>query len=373
MKHESYDIAIIGGGILGLAHAVWAAESGKTVVVFERQPKAFGASIRNFGLVWPIGQPAGNLYDRAMRSREKWLDIAQKAGFWANPVGSLHLAYHADELAVLEEYTTRFGRECVLLKPEEVLEKAPYVQTNGLLAGLYSSTEVTVNPTRAIHSISDWLNTNERVDQRFLEEVQQVETGQVVTSKETIQAEHIIICGGDEFQTLYPDVFEDSPLIKSKLQMMRTFALDDPTPFGPTVCGGLTLQHYASFGQCESLHILKERYKNELSEYLDWGIHVMATQNEFGQLVIGDSHEYGMGFDPFNRDEVNQLILDYLEGLISVPYQIGETWYGVYAKNTQGTEFVHSPEDRVHIVTGVGGAGMTFSFGLAEEVLSTIL
>ena len=47
-----------------------------------------------------------------------------------------------------------------------------------------------------------------------------------------------------------------------------------------------------------------------------------------------------------------------------------ETWHGVYAKNPEGTEFVVEPMDGVKIITGFGGAGMTFSFGYASEEVS---
>lgn len=63
------DVLIVGGGIVGLAHALAYAKRGLKVVVFERNLQAVGASIRNFGMVWPIGQPEGNLYNRALKSR----------------------------------------------------------------------------------------------------------------------------------------------------------------------------------------------------------------------------------------------------------------------------------------------------------------
>ncbi len=75
MSHPRADVAIVGAGILGLAHAYVAAKAGKSVVVFERSPRAAGASVRNFGMVWPIGQPAGTMLSLSLRSRELWLEI----------------------------------------------------------------------------------------------------------------------------------------------------------------------------------------------------------------------------------------------------------------------------------------------------------
>ena len=49
-------------------------------MVMERDQRANGASIRNFGFVAVTGQQAGACWRRAVRSREVWVEIAPKAG-----------------------------------------------------------------------------------------------------------------------------------------------------------------------------------------------------------------------------------------------------------------------------------------------------
>jgi glycine/D-amino acid oxidase-like deaminating enzyme len=76
----TYDIAIVGAGIVGLAHALAASRAGLTCIVIDRDQRAIGASIRNFGFVTVTGQQAGECWRRAMRSRDIWEEIAPAAG-----------------------------------------------------------------------------------------------------------------------------------------------------------------------------------------------------------------------------------------------------------------------------------------------------
>ena len=97
----------------------------------------------------------------------------------------------------------------------------------------------------------------------------------------------------------------------------------------------------------------------------------MAAQTDVGEVILGDSHEYGLTHDPFDRDNINKMIVDYLGSFAQFKdCRVAETWNGVYAKRTDGeTDLFLSPEPGVYIITGVGGAGMTLSFGLAEELV----
>ena len=95
------------------------------------------------------------------------------------------------------------------------------------------------------------------------------------------------------------------------------------------------------------------------------------SQNGRGEITIGDSHEYGWAVDPFDKPEIDQLVLDYLQTFLAAPeLQIAQRWHGVYAKHPDRADFIADPAPDVKIVNGVSGAGMTTAFGLAEEIFA---
>jgi glycine/D-amino acid oxidase-like deaminating enzyme len=99
----------------------------------------------------------------------------------------------------------------------------------------------------------------------------------------------------------------------------------------------------------------------------------MISQNEYAEITIGDSHEYGLVHDPFDREYINRLIMDYLKTFVLLKdFSIAQTWNGTYAKLKGKTEFIAQPENGVLIINGMSGAGMTLSFGLAEEIVATL-
>lgn len=369
---------VIGAGIVGLATARALSGKGFKVTVIERTHKAVGASIRNFGMVWPVGQPSGTLYERALRSRSIWKEISDAGAFWHDPVGSFHLAYQADEWDVLQELHAAYGEErgLQLLTPSAACRQSEAVQEVGCKGALFSKDEVIVDPREAIAALPGYLEEKYGVHFIWGKAVTGITSQTVhVGQMEQHQADLVFVCSGADFETLYPEVYAAAPLTKCKLQMMRMSPQPGHWRIGPALCGGLSLIHYKSFQVAPSLAKLKTRYEAEMAEYLKWGIHVMVSQNREGALTVGDSHEYGLTLDPFDRDSINTLILDYLKSFARFKEEKKyESWNGVYAKATDGsTELFLNPEPGVYILNALGGAGMTLSFGLAEEKITSLL
>ena len=371
-----YDVAIVGAGIVGLAHAWRAAERGLRVVVLERSKLPSGASIRNFGMVWPIGQPFDGRHRIAMRSRELWLEVANTADIWVQECGSLHLAHREDEYAVLQEFCelAKDKADVSMLTAEETLKKTDGANPDGLLGSLWSPTELCVNPRQAIHQLASHVESHANIDIHFETTVVSVEDGHLQASNgEQWNAGRTVICGGSDFETLFPTHFREAGLKKCKLQMLRTAAQPSEWSLGPHLASGLTLRHYESFQACPTQANLRKRIAEETPELDRFGIHVMAAQHNAGHIVLGDSHEYDDEIAPFDQNEIEQLMLRELRRQFSFPtWEVESRWNGIYAKHPTEPLLRLKPKPDVTICISPGGAGMTLSFGWADEFCASL-
>jgi len=373
MKNSS--AIVIGAGIVGLATARALAIRGYRVTVFERNEQAVGASIRNFGMIWPIGQATGPLFERAMLSRNIWKEICTEANIWHDEVGSLHLAYHDDELEVIKEYVdiNHSFRDCHLLNTAETLEKSPAVNPNGLKGALWSSEEMIVESRVAVGQVAKYLAEKYGVQFHWNTAISKIEHPEVHSGDRFWEADEIFVCSGADFETLYPELFLKTNITKCKLQMMRLVSQPNNWRIGPSLCGGLSMIHYPGFQVAPSLPGLRKRYEEQFPVQLKWGIHVMASQNGSGELTIGDSHEYGLVHDPFDKQFINTLITEYLHTFANFKdWQLLQSWHGIYPKMMNGeTELIKEIEPGVTVINGVGGNGMTLSFGLCEQFIAS--
>ena len=66
------------------------------------------------------------------------------------------------------------------------------------------------------------------------------------------------------------------------------------------------------------------------------GIHLLISPTPHGELIIGDSHDYGSDASPFNAEQVDDWMIELAEQTLSCKIQVVERWQGVYGSRGPG-------------------------------------
>lgn len=373
MNSKKYDLAVVGAGIVGLAHAWLAAKSGLSVVVIDRDPRCVGASIRNFGFITVTGQRDGDTWRRARRARDLWQEIAEQANIPICHQGLTLVAQRPEALSVLEAFKeTRMGEDCVLLTQDEVAKACSVVRTESCVGGMYSPHELRVESRDAIPQIASWLAHSYHVDFLFNREVLDFALPQIQTSAGTLQAERIVLCPGTELNGVAKRYLQEFELSLTQLQMLRVrppanFKLDS------AVMSDLSFVRYAGYTGLGCHQALLNRLESEAPESLAAGIHLIVVQSDDGSLVVGDSHHPATPYEPYAIESVDRLILKHLEEtLLLTHYDVSHRWTGRYPVGPKDQDaLILAPEDNVRVVSVTSGTGASTAFGLAEEVMQS--
>ena len=87
-------------------------------------------------------------------------------------------------------------------------------------------------------------------------------------------------------------------------------------------------------------------------------------------MVIGESCELDAEIDPFDKVEIDRLILDYLVAFLDVPsLRIASRWHIIQLKHPKDAFSIVDAAPGATVVANLGEAGMTLAFGLAEEIV----
>ena len=368
-----YDLAVVGAGICGLAHALAAARRGKRVVVVDRDAQATGASIRNFGFITVTGQQEGECWRRALRSRDVWAEIAPKAGIPLVQHGLLTVARRPEARAVLEEFRdTDMGRDCRILEPAEVAERYAGLRSADFAGALHSPHEVRVESREAIPRLAAYLA--ERLGVTFLRDtaVRPAAPPRLETSRGPVEAEAVVVCPGDDARTLHPERIAAYGVTRCKLHMMR-LRPERYDPRLPPVMSDLGLVRYLGYAERPGAEALRARLRDEQGEHLAHGVHLIVVRSEDGSLVVGDSHHYADTPDPFAPAGVDDLILDEYARVFDGPVPpVVERWTGTYASAPGRLMLVDRPSDALRIVMITSGTGASTSFAIGEEVVAEL-
>lgn len=382
---HSTDLLVVGGGVLGAFHAYHALRRGLRVTLLEKNAQPQGATVRNFGQVVPSGMPPGEWFEYGRESTVLYKEIQAQTDLTVRNAGSVYVASDADELTLCQELCDHHRAEtdypCEMLSAAAVLERLPGLRPEYAVGGLLFPTEVTVEARTMVGRLLAWMVETMNLDYRPQTLVVQIDAdGDGVTATDArgrvVRAGHAVVCSGAEFKALFPDVFAASDIEVAKLQMLETV----PQPHGYRLPGsvltGLTIRRYEAFRSLPSYGDLDDGHLDPA--LATWGVHLLFKQGADGAVIVGDSHEYALAADADDlgfdlRDDVNALILREARAILDLPdWTLRRSWFGVYPQRPGGGVFQRTVGDRVHVVTAIGGKGMTASAGFSRHHIDQI-
>jgi FAD dependent oxidoreductase TIGR03364 len=368
MPAPQVDLAVVGAGIVGLANALSAAERGLSVVVLDRDERAVGASVRNFGHACITAQ-TGAALAFAEQARATWLRVGEEAGFGVAECGTVVVARAPEELAAVEELAAERDDAVELLTPAQVVARVP-VAADGLLGGAFLPRDLRIEQRRAAGALAALL-VERGVPVRWSTPVFGVEPGLVRTARGDVGARRIVVCVGHDLDRLLPAVAERAGMRRCRLQMLQVRA--PGLRIAPALLTGSSMLRYPALAGTAGAAALRERWTRERPAMLDAVVNHMLTQLPDGDLVVGDTHDYARTPEPWSHEPLDELLLAETRALLGrADLAVVRRWQGVYA--SAPGEFLRAPvAPGVTAVSVTSGIGMTTGFGLAAAVLDDLL
>ena len=380
---KKYNLIVVGGGILGTFHAYHALKNGLSVALIEKDNYPQGATVRNFGQVVPSGMDA-KWQAIGRRSLEIYKELQAVTDISVRQNGSVYLASSEEEMSLIEELAAinrNNGYSSILETPADCMARYPGLKSSYVKGGLFFPDEVTVEPKLAVHRVRSYLVEQHGLDYFGRHQVKEIEDNShrcavTTTDGDPYHSDKVVVCTGSDFQHLYPELYAKSDLVVTKLQMMLT-APQKNLYLPGSILTGLSIRRYESFTECPSYAAIKEKEPQDaLSK--KWGIHILFKQATDGSIILGDSHSYAdadkadeLGFDI--DQGINDHMIALAKEIFELPtWDIQKTWFGIYSQRKRGDIFESTVEDNTHIVTGIGGKGMTGSPGYAEQSIQRI-
>jgi len=357
-----FDVAVVGAGIVGLGAAYAAVRRGQRVVVIERASETLGATVRNFGHLC-IGAQTGLAREYADASRPLWLQLSRDAGFWLRESGTLVVARHDDELALLEAAAEDGGID--LLSAAE-LESRVSVRPGAAVGGARIAPDLQTDPRSAATAIRAHLESR-GVEFRTRTAVGAVRTGRVETTRGPVDAAHVVVAVNHDLDQLLPELAESVGIVRCGLDMLRVRA--DAASLPAPLLTGWSLVRYGRFAGLPGAAVVRERLHAERPDLAALDLNQMYTQLPDGSVIVGDTHHRGVGIAPFQPEVAADLLLAEFEALFGARPYVVERWQGVYASGPDDF-LVAEPEPGVVVLAATTGIGMTTGLGLAETVLA---
>lgn len=354
MSGDSFDLLIVGGGIVGAACALEAVEAGLKVCVCERGVVGGGATAAGMGHLVVMDDSEAQ-FALTSRSLERWRELAavlpDEGEYLAS--GTLWVAADDEEMAEVERKRDFYAARQVsveVLDEKQLADAEPGLRP-GLAGGLLVPEDAVVYSPVVARFLLD------RAIESGLElrEGTTVATihprGATIADGTAIAAERVVNATGSWAPELTPGI----PVQRRKGHLVIT----DRYP-------GYVRHQLIELGYLKNAHAVS-------SDSVAFNVQPRRT----GQVLIGSSRQFGVD-DPAIESRMLEWMLgravEYMPGLAGL--SVIRTWTGFRAATPDSLPLIGPVEvddGTLWLATGHEGLGITTSLGTAEILVDQLL
>lgn len=351
--NHSYDIIIVGAGIVGTACAMQCACRGLKVLVLDRGPVGGGSTATGMGHIVVMDDSEAQ-FALTSYSRELWHEMApQLPGETEyDPCGTLWVAAddeEMDEARRKEKYYAQHGAKAEVLDRDQLHKEEPNLRPD-LLGGLYVADDAVVYPPDAAlffmeqaRSKGAQVRTPVEVHRLLPEGGVRLADGTEISAGLTVNA-----AGWGSHALL-----DELPVRKRKGQLVIT----DRYP-------GFARHQIVELGYLKSAHSVA-------ADSVAFNIQPRKT----GQILIGSSRQYDTDDTAIDAALLSRMLhraIEYMPGLKQL--SAIRTWTGFRPATPDKLPLIgpHPQHSRIWLATGHEGLGITTCLGTASLLADLI-
>lgn len=353
MTNSSYDLAIIGGGIVGAACALEAARSGLRVVVIERSVIGGGATAAGMGHIVVMDDSEAQ-FALTNYSQQLWREIAPELprDIEYEECGTMWVAADDEEMDEVRRKQTYYETRGI---PVEVLDEKALAEAEpnlraGLAGGLRVPQDGVVYPPCAARY--------------FLEQAQALGTQLQI-------GQNVVALNDDGVQ------LSNGSFVRAGITVNATGS------WSPLLTPGIAVQprkghllitdRYPGFLRHQLIEL---GYLKSAHSIASDSVAFNAQPRKTGQLLIGSSRQYGTEDPKIEAHMLSRMLaraVEYMPKLAELSSL--RTWTGFRAATPDKLPLIGPcpGHERLYLATGHEGLGITTSMGTAKLLVDQLL
>jgi len=300
---KSYDVVVIGGGVIGTSTAYYLSKKGIKVALVEKGDIASGAAGRSNGNIKLADKRPGIETKMAFESQLLFKELSNEISynFDYTQRGSICIIENEEELKVAQEYVRKQeedGYPMRMMDKSEIHNDEPYLAED-IIGGIEIDCDASVNPMTLVFGLSLGAKKNgvEVFDYISVKDIRLDKKGAVeavITDEEKLITKYVVNCAGVWAPEIGNMVGINIPIIPQQGQLLvaeKTFQVGK--------------RKIVEFGRLMDQFGAKNYKRNVRPELEELGIGFVFEPTQSDNFLIGSSHTF-VGFNTHVSVEVMQ-------------------------------------------------------------------